>query len=393
MEEKDFLLLLTKAKVILEKYETINKLKENFNIFEVLKLENLEVDLHSHLLYSIINNPKQSYLYEQFFKYFLEIVLKEEYDSSKKYQVFREYKIHNGRIDFYIATSDKQYAIEMKIYSSDSENQLKKYQDFLNSHNKISKLYYLTLFGEEPLHEENKLVNLNLISFKDDISKWVRKCIEKSYDNSSIREILKQYLFIVNKLTDNIQGEEEKMELENLLLKDDNLKIAMELSKAINGVKEKLEIEFWKEIENRCSVPLEKNLENYENFTELEIYKDINLNEKKLCFGLGKGKYNIYFFIGISDENNDWITEEYLKENHKLNEKFIKFQDKTTKSREKYKISGGYWKYIEISKNIDFSSNDYFYLLVDKKQRAELVEELVLFLEEIYKDINEVFDK
>lgn len=393
MEEKDFLLLLTKAKVILEKYETINKLKENFNIFEVLKLENLEVDLHSYFLYSLINNQKQSYLHEQFFKYFLEIVLKEEYDSSKKYQVFREYKIHNGRIDFYITTSDKQYAIEMKIYSSDSKNQLKKYQEFLDNHNKISKLYYLTLFGEEPLHEENKLVNLNLISFKDNISKWIRKCIEKSYDNSSIREILKQYLFIVNKLTDNIQGEEERMELENLLLKDDNLKIAMELSKAINGVKEKLEIEFWKEIENKCSVPLEKNLENYESFNELEIYKDINLNEKKLCFGLGKGKYNIYFFIGISDENNDWITEEYLKENHKLNEKFIKFQEKTTKSREKYKISGGYWKCIEISKNIDFSSNDYFYLLADKKQRAELVEEVVLFLEEIYKDINEVFDK
>lgn len=139
MEEKDFWILLTKADTILEKYNYAEKLKENFNIFEILGLENLEVDLHSFLIFSLIKNPKKNSLYENFFKIFLEIVLKEKYDSSKKYQVFREYQIFNGRMDFYIKTDDKEYAVEMKIWTVDSENQLKKYQKFLDSqHKKIN---------------------------------------------------------------------------------------------------------------------------------------------------------------------------------------------------------------------------------------------------------------
>lgn len=59
MEEKDFWFLLTKADTILEKYNYAEKLKENFNIFEILGLENLEVDLHSFLIFSLIKNPKK----------------------------------------------------------------------------------------------------------------------------------------------------------------------------------------------------------------------------------------------------------------------------------------------------------------------------------------------
>ena len=259
MEEKDFWILLTKADTILEKYNYAEKLKENFNIFEILGLENLEVDLHSFLIFSLIKNPKKNSLYENFFKIFLEIVLKEKYDSSKKYQVFREYQIFNGRMDFYIKTDDKEYAVEMKIWTVDSENQLKKYQKFLDSQHKKNKLYYLTLFGDDPIQEENKEINPILISFKEDISKWIKKCIEKSYDYPKTRETLKQYLFTINKLTNNLQDEEKEMEIKELLLKDNNLKIAMELSKSIETVKEEVEEKFWEELMNKINIPLEKD--------------------------------------------------------------------------------------------------------------------------------------
>lgn len=390
MEEKDFWILLTKADTILEKYNYAEKLKENFNIFEILGLENLEVDLHSFLIFSLIKNPKKNSLYENFFKIFLEIVLKEKYDSSKKYQVFREYQIFNGRMDFYIKTDDKEYAVEMKIWTVDSENQLKKYQKFLDSQHKKNKLYYLTLFGDDPIQEENKEINPILISFKEDISKWIKKCIEKSYDYPKTRETLKQYLFTINKLTNNLQDEEKEMEIKELLLKDNNLKIAMELSKSIETVKEEVEEKFWEELMNKINIPLEKDTFFESSLKEINFYKEINLKDKFLCFGLGRGKNSIYFFIGLTNrEHDEWLSPDF---SDKLNNKFIEFQEKTTNSKREYKIENTIWKYIKISKTTNFNIDD-FYILLDEEERNNLILELNEYMQRMYQIINEVFDE
>ncbi len=393
IEEKDVLLLLTKADTILEKYDYAEKLKENFNIFEILGLENLEVDLHSFFIFSLIKNPKKNNLHENFFKYFLEIVLKEEYNPSKKYWVFREHKIPNGRLDFYIKTDDKEYAVEMKIGAVDSENQLKKYQEFLASQNKKNKLYYLTLFGDEPVQEENKKTNPVLISFKEDVSKWIKKCIEKSYDYPKTRETLKQYLFTINKLTNNLQDEEKEMEIKELLLKDNNLKVAMELSKSIEDVKEEVEEKFWEELMNKIDIPLERDtyFEDYP-LKEINFYKEINLKDKLLCFGLGRGKNNIYFFIGFTNrEYDEWISPDFSDE---LNNKFIEFQEKTSNLKGKYKTENDYsvWKYIQISQSANFNTDD-FYILLDTEQKNDLIAELNEYMQGMYQTINEVFDK
>ena len=390
MEEKDFWILLTKADTILEKYNYAEKLKENFNIFEILGLENLEVDLHSFLIFSLIKNPKKNSLYENFFKIFLEIVLKEKYDSSKKYQVFREYQIFNGRMDFYIKTDDKEYAVEMKIWTVDSENQLKKYQKFLDSQHKKNKLYYLTLFGDDPIQEENKEINPILISFKEDISKWIKKCIEKSYDYPKTRETLKQYLFTINKLTNNLQDEEKEMEIKELLLKDNNLKIAMELSKSIETVKEEVEEKFWEELMNKINIPLEKDTFFESSLKEINFYKEVNLKDKFLCFGLGRGKNSIYFFIGLTNrEHDEWLSPDF---SDKLNNKFIEFQEKTTNSKREYKMENTIWKYIKISKTTNFNIDD-FYILLDEEERNNLILELNEYMQRMYQIINEVFDE
>lgn len=390
MEEKDFWFLLTKADTILEKYNYAEKLKENFNIFEILGLENLEVDLHSFLIFLLIKNPKKNNLYENFFKDFLEIVLKEKYDSSKKYQVFREYQISNGRMDFYIKTDDKEYAVEMKIWAVDSENQLKKYQEFLDSQNKKNKLYYLTLFGDEPTQEENKETNPILISFKEDISKWIKKCIEKSYDYPKTRETLKQYLFTINKLTNNLQDEEKEMEIKELLLKDNNLKIAIELSKSIESVKEEVEEKFWEELIDKIDIPFEKDTFFDSSFKEINFYKEINLEEEILCFGLGRGKNSIYFFIGLTNREHDtWISPNFLDD---LIFKFDKFQEKTINSKREYKMESTVWKYIKISKSTNFNIDD-FYILLDTEERNDLILELTEYMQKMYQIINEIFDE
>lgn len=390
--EKDYSLLLAKTNIILEKYDAISKLKEKFNIFEILNLENLEVKLHSFLIYSLIKNPKENYLYENFFKYFLEIVLGEKYDSSKNYEVAKEHKIYNGRIDFYIKTNEEEYAIEMKIYSVDSEGQLKKYQNYLKNHNKKYKLFYLTLFGDEPIHKENQEVEPVLISFKKHISKWLKKCIEKSYESPKIRETLNQYLFTINKLTNNIQEEGKEMELKELLLKDNNLKTAMELTNVIEEVKEEIKNKFWRDLENEISILEEKEDYDGENICEIVYYKKINSKNKKLCFGLSDmDKYNISFYIGFCDKDNNWLPFDFLKKEPELRSKFEKIQQNLDI---KYTLKDKHifvYKYVKNS-GTNFNINEDFYNLLDENTRKNLIKDLAEYIEDRYREINEIFD-
>lgn len=293
-------------------------------------------------------------------------------------------------MDFYIKTDDKEYAVEMKIWAVDSENQLKKYQEFLDSQNKKNKLYYLTLFGDEPTQEENKETNPILISFKEDISKWIKKCIEKSYDYPKTRETLKQYLFTINKLTNNLQDEEKEMEIKELLLKDNNLKIAIELSKSIESVKEEVEEKFWEELIDKIDIPFEKDTFFDSSFKEINFYKEINLEEEILCFGLGRGKNSIYFFIGLTNREHDtWISPNFLDD---LIFKFDKFQEKTINSKREYKMESTVWKYIKISKSTNFNIDD-FYILLDTEERNDLILELTEYMQKMYQIINEIFDE
>ena len=140
------------------------------------------------MLFFLLNNKEKNNIYEKFFKYFLEIVLGEEYKANKEYRVYREYAISGGRVDFYIESENIIYAIEMKINAIDGEEQLKKYNDFLCKKKKETRLYYLTLQGDEPIKKENQEIDIKLISFKKNIVEWIKKCIEKSYNSPLTRK-------------------------------------------------------------------------------------------------------------------------------------------------------------------------------------------------------------
>lgn len=393
MEKEEYILLLSKAFGIIEKYDMVKSLEENFNIFEILNLEEREVELHSKLLFFLLNNKEKNNIYEKFFKYFLEIVLEVEYEPDKKYRIYREYAISGGRIDFYIESEDIIYAIEMKINSIDGEEQLKKYNDFLCKKEKKTKLYYLTLLGEEPTKIENQEIGIISLSFKENVVDWLKKCIEKSYNSSLTRETLKQYLYSVNKLTNNIQEEGKEMELKALLRENKNFRIASELIEAVNSLKEEIEKEFWEELKEKISYSGESQLYKYNNGKgrELAFYKDINLEDSLLCFGIGRERLGIYFFIGIADkETDEWTTKVVLNKNENIKNKFENFE-KEENERNNYKIGSANWKYI--IDNTNFNTDD-IYILIEKdkeKKKEKLIEEIIDYFNTKHELINQVF--
>lgn len=91
---------LNELKLIYYKYQIIDKVKSNFNIFNLLLNPYDEVNLHSKMLYSILNEKKYG---KEFQKSFLsELGLIESYDDIKSFIVEREKVIDTGRLDLYI---------------------------------------------------------------------------------------------------------------------------------------------------------------------------------------------------------------------------------------------------------------------------------------------------
>lgn len=393
MEKEEYTLLLSKAFGIIEKYDMVKSLEENFNIFEILNLEEREVELHSKLLFFLLNNKEKNNIYEKFFKYFLEIVLEVEYEPDKKYRIYREYAISGGRIDFYIESEDIIYAIEMKINSIDGEEQLKKYNDFLCKKEKKTKLYYLTLLGEEPTKVENQEIEIISLSFKENVVDWLKKCIEKSYNSPLTRETLKQYLYSVNKLTNNIQEEGKEMELKELLRENKNFRIASELKEATEKLKEEIETEFWEELKKRIEYNGDNRINPFKTGKELLFYKDINLEENFLCFGLGRWKESgIFFLIGIINKKTDkWATQDELKKNEDIRNKFISFEEKENE-KNNYVRGSANWRYIDIIDS-NFSTED-IYILIEKdkeKKKEKLIEEIIDYFNIKHELINQVF--
>ncbi len=148
------------------------------------------------------------------------------FDSAK---VIKEFHIgtktdsEGGRIDILIKDSNNFISIENKIYAGDQENQLIRYCNF---NKKVNKVYYLTLFGEEASdfsikdsnilseREEHKLENGKdyfTLSYSHDILNWLYLCHEKSVNIPQLRESIKQYILLIQKLTNQNMNEREKM--------------------------------------------------------------------------------------------------------------------------------------------------------------------------------------
>ena len=142
-----------------------------------------------------------------------------------------------GRVDLVIENKEKLIIIEMKIDAGEQEEQLKRYSDYGKRTCKEYKIYYLTLFGTDASMYStgsDEDIEYTRISFASDILHWLDACI-RSYNTpflTSIRESLRQYSKLVKKITNQVDGG-IAMDIKNFLLKDGNLEIIDEVTKAI----------------------------------------------------------------------------------------------------------------------------------------------------------------
>lgn len=346
------------VKTILDHQEQLEKLKgERFNIFSILKMEQKENATHSAFLAELLN-PAGSHLKGNIFlQLFLNSITQKHPIEISTAKVTTEFHIgerndvakEGGRIDIYI-TDNNGYSIsiENKIYAGDQYAQVERYYN----HNKEKNTeLYLTLDGKEPSVESKGTLeagtDFQLLSYRDNISAWLGLCLKEATDSPMLRESIKQYINLINKMTSTPDNQHEKELVQTLRnnystaiyvknnLNKARLAIAQELREMVVAeLKQKLPAYF----EVGQGVPIDKK------YAQVWIWHK-EFPNAYLYFGIepfnGDGRNGGNMFVGVHNfnateneytlANNNhgdliWYHQEYLK----IEEGFINFNNEQT---------------------------------------------------------------
>ena len=216
---------------------------EMFNIFEILRIGHYEAYTHSPILTELLNPQGMHGCEDLFLKSFLKVLGKEDFFyNTKEVSVVLEKFIgridadyeEGGQIDLLI--HEKQEAaiiIENKIYAKDQRKQLYRYCRYAQSKYKKYIILYLTLDAHEPekdsIEGNDSWIEVKpiCISYRHHIREWINDCIEKVKNKVNLQSSLKQYLYTINKLTNQDMDGVSKEELIKLLSKPENINQAL----------------------------------------------------------------------------------------------------------------------------------------------------------------------
>lgn len=283
----------------LENIDCLNELDEYLsikNIFDILKISGMEIR-HSNFLAWLLDPNESHKLGDKFLKKFLINTIKNNDESNDitsidielmnlyDFKVYRE--LYN--IDLLLISEENEFiiAIENKIYSKESINQLKRYKEVLDTRYG-SKYKYLRIFltpsGDDP----------------SDIDNWIKS------DYS-----------IVNKLIEELLTKEELDERPRIYIEDyyNTLRRYVVEDEKIRKICEKIYQS------HKAALDLiYDNIPNSKNLFSKDILKYLQNNEDKLNIKVSKNNTSTYirflpnelaeFIAGKG--SNVWVEEEWL---------------------------------------------------------------------------------
>ena len=196
--------------------EYLLKDSPRLNILNIIEMDTKEASAHAKILEFLLNCKWETNGKETFFSSFLEKVLgfsktKIKEFLKEKISISREHVIKNGRIDFVIESKNLCIAIEMKIYASDGDRQIERYENYCKSRGKDYKIFYLTLDGHEP-SEVSITSEVKCISFEDNILPWLEESLNYQKKEKYKYSFILQYIGAIKNL---IEIEEANMEILN----------------------------------------------------------------------------------------------------------------------------------------------------------------------------------
>ncbi|MDR0378741.1 MAG: PD-(D/E)XK nuclease family protein [Candidatus Accumulibacter sp.] len=250
--------LLEEAARFLKEEERKSAAGEDFNIFSILNMERREVETHSAFLYELLRPEGGHHQGAVFLKLFLETMLGGASDTFTNPEIMQEYITPKGRrIDFVITTDDRVVAIEMKIDAQEQENQLTDYHDAIEKDfpDKAHEFIFLSLeerkaqsAGSSEVHWKNK-------TFKEHIAKFLERAQAACEGKLHLREAIRQYGLLIQKLTTD---EDRKMGVLGLGNELESIKAAEAIRSALLEAYARRELEFWRKLQDELHEDLRK---------------------------------------------------------------------------------------------------------------------------------------
>lgn len=394
---------------LLEKYKTLAIANgENYNIFRVIGLTTNEKRVHSAFISNLLD-PKESHGYGTvFLKLFLEQLEVEGFDVNTallkvERNIGKKTENEGGYLDICIwDKNDFHIIIENKIYAADQENQMVRYFNYAKKRNNYH-LYYLTLNGSEPdicyscsdsltgkvLKAEE---DYSLISYSYDIKQWLELCREKATGSPLLREGISHYLNLINHLTNQNMNASLKKEIENELIKKENVLNLSMLKQAVIDAEASLQLEFWNKLKMKFK---DNNFQTFESNLEAAISKYYSTTRDNKYYGLevliaNYDGYQIRYGIRIDGYIYSGFTI-WEQENNIVNQKeeYVKYRAAIEDVNSDYQSNEYWlgWKWVTPSLNFKNINKD------TCKYLAEMDETIEIIYQDIISDINVFLDK
>lgn len=315
--------LLSQIQPIVDKEIKKRKSKgEDFNIFLITNKTSDEQYTHSAFISELLN-PKGSHnLGDKFLIKFLEIINKSICENNrfntannKVEDIFNEFnskgsearvkkewvigkvqigkeiecgKAKGGRIDILLELNGFNISIENKINAKLQPRQIERYSNY-NKENNI--VFLLTLDGGDT---DEKCVTINkdyyCISYYNEIDEWLNKCYSLSEEYPILRETIKQYQLLIQKLSGKMTYSKD---VQNKIL--NNLEAANSLYNNFDGALNKIKDDF----RNSILKALNKELKNKfkEKFDEATKFHSIEKKNARIYIKHNKNNAKVYFGI------------------------------------------------------------------------------------------------
>ena len=239
--------------------------KHDYNIFTLFHGFSDEVNLHSNFIASLLDPNGDHYKGDLFLKLFLETCGIDDFSiDTSTATVFKEFK----HIDIYISDGKKHIILENKVYAKDQPTQIARYIKAIKKEGaeesdrvKDEDIYVLYLHPDGKLPDdqsfgdyhakllgENPSIKFKVISYGNEILKWIDRCKNEVSNITDLNVFLSQYKDVIEMIYNRYKRIDE-METANLVeIFKENYTAASEIANNYQETRKKIIDEFFENV-------------------------------------------------------------------------------------------------------------------------------------------------
>ena len=233
--------------------------KHDYNIFTLFHYFSDEVNLHSNFIASLLDPNGDHYKNDLFLKLFLEMCGIDDFSiDTSTATVFKEFK----HIDIYISDGKKHIILENKVYAKDQPTQIARYIKTIKDEGaKDEDIYVLYLHPDGKLPDdqsfgdyhakllgENPSIKFKVISYGNEILKWIDRCKNEVSNITDLNVFLSQYKDVIEMIYNRYKRIDEMETAKFVEIFKENYTAVSEIANNYQETRKKIIDEFFENV-------------------------------------------------------------------------------------------------------------------------------------------------